>query len=361
MIVALGDPAVRLVLSWRDQPWPDPPVAFAVADEAVARAARETGRATGVVVCFDVEGGLRAALALLPDTEEVVLVAGGDPFLPLAERALQALGGRVRVTRLVDVSLAEARRGLAELPPRSFVYYTQINLDRDGRGFFGRRALEELAPVSRRPIFRGAGDGRRGRPGPRRDAALGDPRRGEPVEPAPVRLAGSAPVRPRRESSPPGKRGALRQLSGRILTAQEEERSRIARELHDGVSQQVALFAIELDQLGAQPDRGAGEAPARARVLAERARELSRELHHIAHELHPAILDQLGLVPALRQFANQLSARQGLKVEVAESEWPPDLPADVSLALYRVAQEALQNVSKHSGAAEARVALRGSP
>ena len=96
----------------------------------------------------------------------------------------------------------------------------------------------------------------------------------------------------------------MRQLSGRLIAAQEEERSRIARDLHDDASQRLALLAIELDQLPAQ-------------ALADRARALSGDLHRMAHQLHPAILDQLGLLPAARRFAAELAARHGISVEVA--------------------------------------------
>jgi signal transduction histidine kinase len=137
-----------------------------------------------------------------------------------------------------------------------------------------------------------------------------------------------------------------RQLSGRLITAQEEERSRIARDLHDDASQRLALLAIELDQLGAQP-------------LADRARSLSADLHRMAHQLHPAILDQLGLLPAARRFAEEIALRNGMPVEVASERWPESLPRDAALVLYRVMQEALQNAVKHSGAARVEVTFRG--
>ena len=138
----------------------------------------------------------------------------------------------------------------------------------------------------------------------------------------------------------------MRQLSGRLIAAQEEERSRIARDLHDDASQRLALLAIELDQLPAQ-------------ALADRARALSGDLHRMAHQLHPAILDQLGLLPAARRFAAELAARHGIAVEVTSEAWPETLPREAALVLYRVMQEALQNAIKHSGAARVEVVFRG--
>ena len=139
----------------------------------------------------------------------------------------------------------------------------------------------------------------------------------------------------------------LHQLSGRLITAQEEERSRIARDLHDDASQRLALLAIELDQL---------HAPA----LADQARALSADLHRIAHQLHPASLDQLGLLPAARRFAAELGAAHGVAIEVVSDAWPDDVPRDTALVLYRVMQEALQNAVRHSGASRIEVAFRSS-
>jgi signal transduction histidine kinase len=138
----------------------------------------------------------------------------------------------------------------------------------------------------------------------------------------------------------------LHQLSGRLITAQEEERSRIARDLHDDAGQRLALLAIELDQL---------QAPA----LADQARALSADLHRMAHQLHPASLDQLGLLPAARRFAADLATRHGVAIEVASDAWPDDVPRQTALVFYRVMQEALQNAVRHSGAARIEVAFRG--
>ncbi len=98
------------------------------------------------------------------------------------------------------------------------------------------------------------------------------------------------------------------------LEAARRLRSRIARDLHDDASQRLALLAIELDQLQA-PD------------LADQARALSGDLHRIAHQLHPASLDQLGLLPAARRFAAELGARHGVEIEVSSDAWPDDVPA----------------------------------
>jgi signal transduction histidine kinase len=151
-----------------------------------------------------------------------------------------------------------------------------------------------------------------------------------------------------------------RLLAARLITAQEDERTRIARDLHDDACQRLALMAIELDEL-AQPAADSGAfLGARVHALADSARGLSADVRRIAYELHPASLDQFGLVPAVRRFAEELGARNGIAIEIVDSDWPKGpLPRDVSLVLYRVTQEALRNVAEHSGAPEARVVFRG--
>jgi signal transduction histidine kinase len=153
----------------------------------------------------------------------------------------------------------------------------------------------------------------------------------------------------------------IRDLAGRLMMAQEEERRRIARDLHDDVGQRLSLLAIEAEQLRAvSPDAHDG-ADGQAQDLAARAQGLSSDIQRIAYELHPARLEHLGFPAALRQFVEELRSRHGLTVEVVETDWPRHVPPDVALCLYRVTQEALRNVVRHSGAREARVALEGQP
>ena len=138
----------------------------------------------------------------------------------------------------------------------------------------------------------------------------------------------------------------LHTISGRLITAQEEERSRIARDLHDDAGQRLALLAIELDQREAKP-------------LADQVRALSADLNRMAHQLHPASLDQLGLLPAARRFAAELAAAHGVAIAVASEAWPDDVPREAALVLYRVMQEALQNAVRHSGARRIDVTFQG--
>ena len=150
---------------------------------------------------------------------------------------------------------------------------------------------------------------------------------------------------------------ALHELSGRLIGAQEEERRRLAKELHDGLSQNLALLSIELDLYGQHPPQEPEQIVVRLRELSATTAALSREVHRLSHGLHPAKLDQLGLAAAIGGFCRELESGGMLSVRFTARDVPRVLPADATLCLYRVAQEALQNVMKHSGVKEAIVNL----
>jgi signal transduction histidine kinase len=147
-----------------------------------------------------------------------------------------------------------------------------------------------------------------------------------------------------------------RRLAGRLIHAQEVERARIARELHDDLSQKVALLAMDIHQVALS------EVPAlrgRAKVMSERAAEIGTDLHNLAYELHPAKLQILGLVTATQLLCRDLAARHHVAIDFLNDHMPLDVPSDQSLCLFRITQEALQNVVRHSGARRAVVRLTG--
>jgi signal transduction histidine kinase len=146
-----------------------------------------------------------------------------------------------------------------------------------------------------------------------------------------------------------------RRLAGRLIAAQEIERARIARELHDDLSQKVALLAMDIHQIG----RSAAGIRGRAEVMAERAAEIGTDLHNLSHELHPAKLQNLGLVQATQFLCRDLAQRHRLSIDFVHDSMPPHVPPDPALCLFRITQEALQNVVKHSGARDAVVRLTG--
>jgi signal transduction histidine kinase len=150
----------------------------------------------------------------------------------------------------------------------------------------------------------------------------------------------------------------LARLGSGLLKVQEAERARIARELHDGISQQLALVALELDALQSRLPDSAGIRRADVAALAQGVRTIAADLQQVTRGLHPARLEHLGLVPAVRALARDMEHYK-LRIDVLESGWPPNLPSTVALSLYRVAQEALHNAVKHSGADLVAVSFRG--
>jgi signal transduction histidine kinase len=151
----------------------------------------------------------------------------------------------------------------------------------------------------------------------------------------------------------------LRELTGRLLLAQETERRRIARELHDDLNQSLAILAVELDMLSQKPPESAVVVQERVQKLSAQIKQLSSSVHDLSHQLHPAKLEQLGLVAALRSLCKELTNSHGLPIAFEHREIAERLPDDTALCLYRITQESLQNVIKHSAAHHALVELTG--
>jgi PAS domain S-box-containing protein len=153
----------------------------------------------------------------------------------------------------------------------------------------------------------------------------------------------------------------LLDLGGRLIATQEEERSRIARELHDDLSQNMALIQIALEELQSNlPDLSA-TAKGQLDDIARRVSEVSSDIHHLSHQLHPAKLDTLGLVAALASYCREFSKQHHLQIQFVEHDVPRSLPKNITLCIYRIVQEALWNVVKHSGTREVEIELTGSP
>jgi PAS domain S-box-containing protein len=150
---------------------------------------------------------------------------------------------------------------------------------------------------------------------------------------------------------------ALQELSARLIEAQEEERSRIARELHDDTSQRLALLAIELEQLGQHPPKSTAQLRERAQALCGRTQDIASEIHNLSRQLHPSILDELGLVTAVRSYCGEISRQHGIEIIFNHDDVSSSISKSVSLCLYRIVQEAVQNVIKHSRAQKAQIEL----
>jgi PAS domain S-box-containing protein len=150
----------------------------------------------------------------------------------------------------------------------------------------------------------------------------------------------------------------IRHLGGRLIAAQEDERRRIARELHDDLSQKLALLTMELDQLSQTTSNG-DAALQRLRRLTDQAGQIATDVHRLSYQLHPSKLEALGLVASIRSYCRDIETQHAVDVEFTHTDVPATIPPEVSLCVFRVVQEALHNVVKHSAAERAFVKLSG--
>ena len=154
-------------------------------------------------------------------------------------------------------------------------------------------------------------------------------------------------------------RQELRALAGRLISAEEQERKRISRELHDNLNQKIALLAFDTSGLLAMPFSSEDKIREQLFNLQRRIVELAQHVREISHKLHPSILEDLGLTAALNELCQEFSAREGIEVQLTQEAVPPAIPVEVASCLYRVAQEALHNVLKHARADYVRMSLSG--
>ena len=150
---------------------------------------------------------------------------------------------------------------------------------------------------------------------------------------------------------------ALEKIGGKLIEAQEEERSRIARELHDDICQRLALLSMELEQANRRSNGSEGSA--KIEEVRRHCAQIATDVQALSHKLHSSKLEYLGLAPAIRSFCREFSQQHDVSVQFADQNVPGFLPRDISLSLFRVTQEGLQNALKHSGVRRFSVSLRG--
>jgi PAS domain S-box-containing protein len=151
---------------------------------------------------------------------------------------------------------------------------------------------------------------------------------------------------------------ALASVSHKLIEAQEKERTRIARELHDDVNQRIALLAVELQRLQ-QSNLALDEVRRRMLDLGRHITEIGMEVQAISHRLHSSKLEILGIISACRSFCKEVAEQHKVTADFAADGVPREVPQDVSLCVFRILQESLNNAIKHSGAQHFEVRLRG--
>jgi two-component system CheB/CheR fusion protein len=143
----------------------------------------------------------------------------------------------------------------------------------------------------------------------------------------------------------------LRDLAEDLFNVQEEERQRVARELHDDISQRLSLLEITCSKAESSGEKNLSE-------IRKEVHDLNKDVREISHRLHPAILNDLGIAAALKALVDDFRLREGMPANYLHTDLPDDLPQNVTTALYRITQEALRNVSKHAGETHVKVLLQ---
>ncbi len=154
-------------------------------------------------------------------------------------------------------------------------------------------------------------------------------------------------------------RNELRALAGKLFTSQEEERRRVARELHDDITQRLAHLQMEIEQVEREPPQDPDDTRRTMAALRETAAHLSDNVRSISHRLHPSILEDLGLPEALKALVDEFGQREGMLTTFRRFNLPESIPYEIAGVLYRITQEALRNVAKHAGRTHVKVTLEG--
>ncbi len=149
-----------------------------------------------------------------------------------------------------------------------------------------------------------------------------------------------------------------RRLSSELINAEEQERRRIASELHDDFSQRLAVLSLGLENVDEATPASLADVHERLHQLVRSTSELSTDLHTLSHQLHSSTLESLGLVPAVAALCKEFTGNQGIRVDFTSTEIPRSIHPDTALCVFRIVQEGLRNLKKYSGAEDAEVNLK---
>jgi len=152
-------------------------------------------------------------------------------------------------------------------------------------------------------------------------------------------------------------RADLRALAGQLLTAQEADRQRISRDLHDDINQRLAMLSIDLRRMEKDPSNDSESLRDGIRRVSDGLSAVSDEVRKMAYRFHPSILDDLGLLKSVRRLVDEFSERTGIQCSYVHKDPVSTLPPDVTICIYRVVQECLSNISRHAQASQVEVEL----
>ena len=151
----------------------------------------------------------------------------------------------------------------------------------------------------------------------------------------------------------------FRTLAASLFNAQEDERRRVSRELHDDISQKLTALTVDVETLARKAPGSPGSSRVQLHGLRDRLAAVSEDVRRTAYQLHPSSLEHFGLAPALKSYCADFARQEGIAVQFRSRNLRAMVPPETALSLYRVVQEALRNVAKHSGARRALVSLSG--
>lgn len=422
VIITVAGPAARLCANHRDDLFPEVPLVLSGLVSRVLRGFPPVPHATAVPMDLDFALAVENIFQVAPDTSQIVMVLGGSAiskfWLQETRREFQPFANRAHFSWLHDLTLEEMQERLAALPPNAAILFGEYG-DSAGVANAQYHALDSLHAASSAPIF-GLFDTQFGHGivgGPLLSEREASRRAGvvarrilegeapDTIDEPPVtagtpvydfrelerwgiresRLpAGSIVLfrppslwtehlgtlavgvfvilfqasligglllhRSRRRSAEDEARG----LARRLLTANEDERRRLARELHEDLSQRLARLAIDAARL----EKGVAADKEPVQALRGDLAKLGDDVHALAYRLHPSVLDDLGLRDALKVECEQFSRRESIRAEVTSFDAPSELPSGISVCLFRIAQEALRNAARHSGASRVSLEVR---
>jgi signal transduction histidine kinase len=165
----------------------------------------------------------------------------------------------------------------------------------------------------------------------------------------------------RRNAEIIGQSELLRELSGRLLMTQDEERRRIARELHDSAGQSLAALSMDLSRIEKDVELNPAHLAKGIQDAQDRVKQLSQEIRTASYLLHPPLLDELGLSSALHWYIEGLAERSGLDIKLSVADNLQRLAPEMELAIFRLVQECLTNIHRHSGSKTAQIRIAREP